>query len=113
MPLYKRFLQHYFTMNGPSKQFSWVGARKYQDSSARMSPSLMRARQQYSVRNAITGIVLGAFVFGVYTYSVRAVKIDDFSDVPVPPVTEEVLAELKREQELAKAAAAAAAAKQK
>uniref|UniRef100_A0A0W0FRD3 Cytochrome c oxidase assembly factor 3 n=1 Tax=Moniliophthora roreri TaxID=221103 RepID=A0A0W0FRD3_MONRR len=46
-----------------------------------MSPGLRRARQPFLVKNAITGILLGAFAVGVYVYSIRAVKQDDFDDI--------------------------------
>ncbi|KAL0070143.1 hypothetical protein AAF712_002632 [Marasmius tenuissimus] len=46
-----------------------------------MSPGLRRARQPFLVRNIITGLVLGSFAVGVYTYSIRAVRQDDFDDL--------------------------------
>ena len=46
-----------------------------------MSPGMKRARAPFFVRNTITGILLGAFVVGVYTYSIRAVRQDDFADI--------------------------------
>ena len=52
-----------------------------------MSPGLKRARAPYFVRNTLTGAALVAFVAAVYTYSISAVKQDDFSDLPeVSPV---------------------------
>lgn len=42
---------------------------------------MKRAREPFLVRNTITGILLGAFVVGVYTYSIRAVRQDDFGDI--------------------------------
>ncbi|KAF9024327.1 hypothetical protein BDZ89DRAFT_1136098 [Hymenopellis radicata] len=46
-----------------------------------MSPSLKRAREPYRIPNIITGVCLSIFVVGVYTYSIRAVKQDEFEDV--------------------------------
>jgi cytochrome c oxidase assembly factor 3 len=46
-----------------------------------ISPSLQRARQPYVLRNAITGLVIGAFVTSVWAYSISAVKQDNFDDV--------------------------------
>ncbi|KAI8986346.1 hypothetical protein BDB01DRAFT_849406 [Pilobolus umbonatus] len=55
------------------------------------SPALQRTRKPFAVRNLVTLGGLLAFVSGVYTYSLLAVKQDDFSDVPLPPaaVTDE------------------------
>jgi cytochrome c oxidase assembly factor 3 len=46
-----------------------------------MSPGLKRAREPYRVTNAIAGLLLGALGFGIYAYSIRAVKQDVFDDV--------------------------------
>lgn len=46
-----------------------------------MSPGMKRAREPFFVRNTITGILLGVFVVGVYSYSIRAVRQDDFGDI--------------------------------
>ncbi|KAH0840166.1 hypothetical protein J3R83DRAFT_1149 [Lanmaoa asiatica] len=46
-----------------------------------MSPGLLRARAPFRLQNAITGLVLAGFATAVWTYSIRAVKQDDFSDV--------------------------------
>jgi len=46
-----------------------------------MSPGLLRAREPFRVKNAITGLILAGFGVGVWAYSIRAVKQEDFSDV--------------------------------
>lgn len=46
-----------------------------------MSPGLKRAREPYRIRNALTGVVLGAFAVGIWAYSISAVKQDVFDDV--------------------------------
>lgn len=46
-----------------------------------MSPGLKRARAPFFLRNTVTGTVLAAFAVGIWAYSMRAVKQDDFSDV--------------------------------
>lgn len=46
-----------------------------------MSPGLKRAREPYRVKNAISGIILGAIGVGVWAYSIRAVKQDVFDDI--------------------------------
>ncbi|KAJ7591484.1 hypothetical protein C8J56DRAFT_1047688 [Mycena floridula] len=55
-------------------------ARSYRPN-GRMSASMMRAREPYRVKNAITGVLLGVFVVGIYSYSIRAVKQENFDDV--------------------------------
>lgn len=46
-----------------------------------MSRGLRRAREAYLLGNTITGIALLAFIAGVYTYSMRAVKQETFDDI--------------------------------
>ncbi len=46
-----------------------------------MSPGLRRAREPFRLRNAITGIALGAFAVGIWSYSISAVKQDAFDDI--------------------------------
>jgi len=51
-------------------------SRKFAFSSAAME----RSRKPYRMRNYITLFGLSAFVVAVYSYSILAVKQDDFSD---------------------------------
>ncbi|KAF8076783.1 hypothetical protein FPV67DRAFT_1559171 [Lyophyllum atratum] len=53
----------------------------YRPKAGLMSPGLKRAREPYRVRNALTGIMLGAFAVGIWAYSISAVKQDVFDDV--------------------------------
>ena len=46
-----------------------------------MSAGLMRAREPYKVKNALTGLGIGSFIVGVWLYSMSAVKQDNFDDV--------------------------------
>lgn len=46
-----------------------------------MSEGLMRAREPYRVKNALTGLAIGSFIVGVWLYSMSAVKQDNFDDV--------------------------------
>ncbi|KAI0053692.1 hypothetical protein FA95DRAFT_1579337 [Auriscalpium vulgare] len=46
-----------------------------------MSPGLLRAREPYRVKNAITGLIIFGFAVGTWAYSLRAVKQDTFDDV--------------------------------
>lgn len=46
-----------------------------------MSAGLMRAREPYRAKNALTGLAIGSFIVGVWLYSMSAVKQDNFDDV--------------------------------
>ncbi|KAK4636343.1 Cytochrome c oxidase assembly factor 3, mitochondrial [Fulvia fulva] len=56
----------------------------YYDKYNRPSAALYRARQPYLVRNALTGVAIFGFVAAVYTWTIKAIGQDDFSDVPIP-----------------------------
>ncbi|KAI0068585.1 hypothetical protein BV25DRAFT_1910350 [Artomyces pyxidatus] len=56
-------------------------AKSYRPKGYVMSPGLMRAREPYRVRNAVTGVVISAFAVGAWLYSMNAVKQDNFDDV--------------------------------
>ncbi|KDQ64197.1 hypothetical protein JAAARDRAFT_64093 [Jaapia argillacea MUCL 33604] len=58
-----------------------VAQRTYRPHVYGMSEGLKRARQPYRVRNAIIGVLIGAFSVGVWAYSISAVKQDVFDDV--------------------------------
>ncbi|KAJ7181588.1 hypothetical protein C8R43DRAFT_869789 [Mycena crocata] len=47
----------------------------------RMSPGLLRARRRFRTPNAIVGVALLAFVVGVFSYSMAAVRQDVFDDL--------------------------------
>lgn len=76
-----------------------------------ISPSLQRARRPFAVRNAITGVVIGAFVTSVWAYSISAVKQDNFDDVDATALGFSDEEKLKRTsiEDAEKAAAAKAA----
>jgi len=61
--------------------FTWI--RKIADNQG-TSPSLVRARKPFRIGNAAIGLALLCFVSGVYTYSIAAVKQDDFVSQPRP-----------------------------
>ncbi len=46
-----------------------------------MSPGLLRARREFRLRNAATGLVLAGFVSAVWAYSIRSVKQETFDDI--------------------------------
>ncbi|KAK0510963.1 hypothetical protein JMJ35_006515 [Cladonia borealis] len=56
----------------------------YYDKHYRPSPALLRARQPYLVKNALTGLAICVFTISVYSWTINAVAQDDFSDVPIP-----------------------------
>ncbi|KAM0749252.1 hypothetical protein T439DRAFT_326983 [Meredithblackwellia eburnea MCA 4105] len=56
----------------------------YHPGGSRMSEGLARARRPFRTKNAITATLISSFVLGVYFWSIRSVKQDDFSDVPLP-----------------------------
>ncbi|TFK55401.1 hypothetical protein OE88DRAFT_1651696 [Heliocybe sulcata] len=55
--------------------------RSYRPKGYGMSPGLKRARAPYRTRNALTGIIIGAFATGIWWYSMRAVDQDALDDV--------------------------------
>src|ERR1700733_9037899 len=65
-----------------------------------MSPGLLRAREPYRVRNALTGIALGAFAFGIWAYSISAVKQDIFDDVDAEVMEQRQQQHLQQQQRL-------------
>lgn len=42
---------------------------------------------------------MAAVPLGVYMYTWRILTKDDFSDIPIPPISEEELSKLKKEYE--------------
>jgi cytochrome c oxidase assembly factor 3 len=79
-----------------------------------MSPGLKRAREPYRLRNAITGLALGAFAVGIWAYSISAVKQDVFDDVDEearalarPGTTTHAVLSLETEKKVMESAAAA------
>ncbi|PKC76013.1 hypothetical protein RhiirA1_406801 [Rhizophagus irregularis] len=57
---------------------------KYQTPKLYFTPAMQRARKPFAVKNAITGLLLFGFCGAVFSYSIMAVKQDDFDDVPMP-----------------------------
>ncbi|KAJ5902379.1 hypothetical protein N7495_002907 [Penicillium taxi] len=50
----------------------------------RAGAALLRARRPYLFKNAITGTILVAFSLGVFSYTIKAVGQEEFSEVKVP-----------------------------
>ncbi|KAF7713883.1 Cytochrome c oxidase assembly factor 3, mitochondrial [Penicillium ucsense] len=61
----------------------------------RAGAALLRARRPYLVKNAVTGFGLFAFAIAVYSYTIRAVGQEEFSDVKVPDAPVKKLPEQK------------------
>ncbi|CAN6611544.1 cytochrome c oxidase assembly factor 3, mitochondrial [Trichomonascus vanleenenianus] len=75
-----------------------------------MTPAALRARKPFFWKNITVASALFGLSAGIYWYTLRTIQTDDFEDVPIPPISNEELARLKKEHEANKAAAAAAAA---
>lgn len=72
----------------------------YQDQKTwKMTPSMIRARQQYFWPNAATFAVLGGVSIAIYLYTYKFLAKDEFEDIEIPPVSEEDLKKLKAEYE--------------
>lgn len=62
-----------------------------------MTPAMIRARRPFFWKNAAAFVVLSSITVSVYFYTYSFLGKDDFSDVPIPPITEEELVKLKKE----------------
>lgn len=71
---------HLYTMGNAQYADRKSAARSYRPSGY-MSRGLLRAREPYRVKNAMTGLAISSFAVGVWLYSMRAVKQDNFDDV--------------------------------
>ncbi|KAF8638522.1 hypothetical protein AX17_002065 [Amanita inopinata Kibby_2008] len=56
-------------------------ADSYRPKAGTMSPGLLRAREPYRFRNALTGLGLGICAVAIWAYSISAVKQDVFDDI--------------------------------
>lgn len=78
---------------------------RYQDTRTwKMTPAMLRARRPFFKMNMVgLGLLLGASA-GVYIYTYNFLhKDNDFADVPIPPIDEKELEQLKKEYETHKA----------
>ncbi|KAF2859117.1 hypothetical protein K470DRAFT_282838 [Piedraia hortae CBS 480.64] len=64
--------------------FDSLPEASYYDARNRQGASLIRARQPYLIKNAVTGLTLAGFGLAVFMYTIRVIGQDDFSDVPIP-----------------------------
>jgi hypothetical protein len=63
-------------------------ARQSWYKSGGMSPALQRARAPFTFFNMVIGVGLAGFIGGVYTFTLKQTKQEDFSDVVDLPVEE-------------------------
>ncbi|KAF2452703.1 hypothetical protein BDY21DRAFT_375395 [Lineolata rhizophorae] len=64
--------------------FEHLPHTSYYDRRNRPMGALLRARQPFLVRNALSLAGLAGCTLAIYSYTIRAVSQDDFEDVIVP-----------------------------
>lgn len=65
-----------------------------------MTPAMIRARAPFFKKNLAGLALLVGVTGGIYVYTYRFLNKDnDFADVPIPPIDEKELAQLKKEYE--------------
>lgn len=77
----------------------------YQDPRTwKMTPAMIRARAPFFKKNMMGLLLLVGVTGTIYTYTYRMLNKDtSFADVPIPPIDEKELEQLKKEYELEKA----------
>lgn len=68
---------------------------KYRNPNGTLTAAALRARRPYAARNAALGMGLLAFCGFGFAWAYRSFSPDDFSDLVVPPLSEEQIAALK------------------
>lgn len=76
------------------------GHSRYRDPKTfEMTPALYRVRKPFFWKN-MAGLLLATSVpLGVYMYTINVLSQDDFADIPIPPISDDELAKLKKEYE--------------
>ncbi|RCK63341.1 Cytochrome c oxidase assembly factor 3, mitochondrial [Candida viswanathii] len=64
-----------------------------------MTPALYRLRAPFFWKNTMALFVVGSIPLAIYWYSFKKIGGDDFSDIPIPPISDEELEKLKLEYE--------------
>ncbi|WPK23689.1 hypothetical protein PUMCH_000931 [Australozyma saopauloensis] len=64
-----------------------------------MTPALYRVRKPFFWKNMLGLLVFGSIPVGVYMYTWNFLSKDDFGDIPIPPISDAELAELRKEYE--------------
>lgn len=77
----------------------------YQDPRTwKMTPAMIRARKPFFKKNLVGLALLVGVTGSIYTYTYKFLNRDnDFADVPIPPIDERELEQLKKEYENEKA----------
>lgn len=75
---------------------------KYRNANGTMTMAAVRARQPYAKKNAALGVTLLSFVGLTYWWAYKNFTPDDFGDVPVPPLPEEELEQLRKQYDMKK-----------
>ncbi|SGZ55485.1 CIC11C00000001478 [Sungouiella intermedia] len=79
------------------------GHNRYRDPKTyQMTPALYRVRKPFFWRNFVGFFLVSAIPLGVYMYTWNVLSKDEFADIPIPPISDEELAKLKKEYELKK-----------
>lgn len=82
-----------------SNTFPSLRVSRYQNPNYTMTTAALRARQPYFWKNVAAASVLFVFVGSIYAYSLKTLVQDDFADIPVPPISEEKLRELRKKRD--------------
>lgn len=64
-----------------------------------MTPALYRVRQPFFWKNFFGFFLVSSVPLGVYMYTWNMLSKDEFADIPIPPISDEELAKLKKEYE--------------
>ncbi|KAI5950171.1 COA3 [Candida jiufengensis] len=74
-----------------------VGAPYRDPITHQITPALYRVRQPFFWRNTAGLFVIGGLPLLVYWYTFYKMTEDDFSDIPIPPISDEELSKLQKE----------------
>ncbi|RKP29089.1 cytochrome oxidase assembly protein 3, mitochondrial, partial [Metschnikowia bicuspidata] len=73
---------------------------RYRDPiTGRITSALYRAREPFFWKNMLGFAVFGSIPLGVYIFTWKFLSKDDLSDIPIPPISDAELAELRKEYE--------------
>jgi cytochrome c oxidase assembly factor 3 len=74
------------------------GQTRYRDPiTHQMTPALYRVRAPFFKRNMIGLAICTVIPLTVYYYTFSTLNKDEFSDIPIPPISDEELMKLKKE----------------
>lgn len=76
------------------------GQTRYRDPvTHQMTPALYRVRAPFFKRNMVGLAICSAIPLAVYFYTWQQLSKDEFSDIPIPPLSDSEIAKLKQEYE--------------